>query len=68
MPDLGKRRPSDRIFTRSEVAKHNTRNDCWIIDNGAVFNVTSWIDAHPGQNALLVVQLTPNILLYNSDL
>lgn len=32
----------------SEVQKHNTRDDCWVVINGQVFDVTEFIDAHPG--------------------
>eukprot|EP00009_Paramoeba_aestuarina_P008934 CAMPEP_0201507274 /NCGR_PEP_ID=MMETSP0161_2-20130828/986_1 /ASSEMBLY_ACC=CAM_ASM_000251 /TAXON_ID=180227 /ORGANISM="Neoparamoeba aestuarina, Strain SoJaBio B1-5/56/2" /LENGTH=171 /DNA_ID=CAMNT_0047901591 /DNA_START=44 /DNA_END=559 /DNA_ORIENTATION=+ len=37
-----------RIFTREEVAKHNTRDDCWIVLHGKVLNVSQWIWNHPG--------------------
>lgn len=44
-------------FTREQVAKHNTRDDLWIILNldGAtkVYDVTSYIDEHPGGDAML---------------
>eukprot|EP00924_Labyrinthula_sp_SR-Ha-C_P006766 maker-scaffold_29-snap-gene-4.5-mRNA-1 protein AED:0.01 eAED:0.01 QI:124/1/1/1/1/1/2/249/594 len=35
-------------FTRDEVAKHNTRNDLWIIVKEKVYDVTSYIDLHQG--------------------
>jgi predicted heme/steroid binding protein len=31
-----------------EVAKHNTKSDCWVAVNGQVLNVTSFLSAHPG--------------------
>lgn len=35
-------------ITAAEVAQHNTPDDCWTSINGTVYNVTAWIDQHPG--------------------
>lgn len=35
-------------FTTTQVAAHNSASDCWSIINGSVYNLTSWINRHPG--------------------
>jgi len=34
-------------ITSSDVAKHNTVSDCWLIVNEKVYNVTDYIYLHP---------------------
>lgn len=33
-----------QVYSRSEVARHATRDDCWIIIAGKVYDVTNWLD------------------------
>ena len=42
--------PSSTAYTLTAaiVAEHNIASDCWVTGNGNVFNVTSYINAHPG--------------------
>ncbi len=40
--------PTPVTFTLAEVAVHNTTSNCWLIVNGKVYNVTSYIPYHPG--------------------
>jgi Cytochrome b5-like Heme/Steroid binding domain len=44
------------VFSREEVAKHNAQDDCWIIINEKVYNVTPWIEDHPGGKFILAVR------------
>eukprot|EP01062_Namystynia_karyoxenos_P062510 TRINITY_DN55402_c0_g1_i1.p2 TRINITY_DN55402_c0_g1~~TRINITY_DN55402_c0_g1_i1.p2 ORF type:complete len:128 (+),score=37.60 TRINITY_DN55402_c0_g1_i1:81-464(+) len=37
-----------RQHTWTEVARHNTRSDCWIVLHGKVLDVTQWLEEHPG--------------------
>lgn len=43
-----------RLIPYSEVQKHNSVESCWVILSGNVYDVTSFIDNHPGgRNAIL---------------
>jgi len=42
--------PADgsRRVTIEEVAQHNTKDDCWVIVSGKVYDITEWAPHHPG--------------------
>lgn len=35
-------------LTGEEIAKHNSREDCWVIVNGRAYDVTEFLPEHPG--------------------
>lgn len=35
-------------YTLDDVAKHNKENDCWVVVNGQVLDVTGFMARHPG--------------------
>lgn len=39
-------------FTESDVAKHNSKTDCWTIIEGNVYDLTSYINRHPGGSVI----------------
>ncbi|EME45813.1 hypothetical protein DOTSEDRAFT_71489 [Dothistroma septosporum NZE10] len=41
-------------ITGEELAKHNTKDSCWIAINGQVYDVTSFIPHHPGGASLIL--------------
>lgn len=38
----------DKFYTLQEVAQHNKEDDCWVVVNGLVLNVTDFLKDHPG--------------------
>mmetsp|Transcript_14246 Transcript_14246/g.25527 ORF Transcript_14246/g.25527 Transcript_14246/m.25527 type:complete len:119 (+) Transcript_14246:87-443(+) len=42
MADTGKK------FTLEEISKHKTADDCWIVIAGKVYDVSKYLDEHPG--------------------
>jgi len=44
-----------KAFTFDDVAKHNTKDDCWVVVNGQVLDVTTFLPDHPGgEKAILL--------------
>ena len=35
-------------LTSDEVKKHNSADDCWSIIDGNVYDLTNWVESHPG--------------------
>lgn len=44
---------TQKAYSKSEVAQHNKRTDCWIIIKDKVYDMTSYVDEHPGGDAIL---------------
>ncbi|KAH7883293.1 FMN-dependent dehydrogenase-domain-containing protein [Phlebopus sp. FC_14] len=44
----------DRILTGKEVALHNSRESCWIIVHGKVYDVTDFLDDHSGGSKIIL--------------
>ena len=42
-----------KSYMLTDVATHAVATDCWLIINGKVYNVTDFINGHPGGQAIL---------------
>eukprot|EP00759_Apiculatamorpha_spiralis_P036424 PhF_6_TR36550/c1_g1_i1/m.53928 len=53
-----KRNPSThnltRMYSPQDIAKHNTKNDLWVVVDGIVYDVTLFSMYHPGGKSLLL--------------
>ena len=44
-----------KAFSLDDVAKHNKKDDCWVVVDGQVLDVTSFLLDHPGgEKAILL--------------
>ncbi|KAG9152392.1 hypothetical protein Leryth_016758 [Lithospermum erythrorhizon] len=43
-----------KVFTFQEVADHNKKHDCWLVISGKVYEVTSFLDDHPGGDDVMI--------------
>ncbi|XP_075521910.1 cytochrome b5-like [Primulina tabacum] len=43
-----------KLFTLAEISEHNNKKDCWLLINGKVYDVTKFLDDHPGGDDVLL--------------
>lgn len=46
--------PISSMLDGIEVAKHNSRESCWVIISGKVYDVTDFLDEHPGGASIIL--------------
>lgn len=43
-----------KLYTVKDLKEHTTEDDCWIAINGKVYDVTHFLDEHPGGFDIIV--------------
>ncbi|KAF3435988.1 hypothetical protein FNV43_RR23080 [Rhamnella rubrinervis] len=43
-----------KVYTLAEVSEHNSRENCWLVIDGKVYNVTKFLEDHPGGDEVLL--------------
>ncbi|OAY32789.1 cytochrome b5 [Manihot esculenta] len=43
-----------KVFNLPEVSEHNTHKDCWLVIEGKVYDVTKFLEDHPGGDEVLL--------------
>ncbi|CAK9869535.1 unnamed protein product [Sphagnum jensenii] len=43
-----------KTFDLKEVAQHKAQDDCWMVIHGKVYDVTKFLDDHPGGDEVLL--------------
>jgi cytochrome b involved in lipid metabolism len=38
----------EKEFTMEEIAKHNTKENVWVVVKGVVLDLSDWLEEHPG--------------------
>lgn len=45
--------PPSKLFSWEEIHKHTSRDDCWMVIQGKVYDVSSWVTRHPGGDLIM---------------
>ncbi|OAY28215.1 cytochrome b5 [Manihot esculenta] len=43
-----------KVFTLAQVSEHNNPKDCWLIIGGKVYDLTKFLEDHPGGDEVLL--------------
>ncbi|KAH7121378.1 FMN-dependent dehydrogenase-domain-containing protein [Dactylonectria macrodidyma] len=44
----------DKLFSLPDLQHHRSENDCWVAIHGSVYNVTKFLNSHPGGKAIIL--------------
>jgi fatty acid desaturase/cytochrome b involved in lipid metabolism len=54
-PSIFKANPKEKQFRWEEVAQHNTESSAWVYIGNQVYDITKWLDRHPGGKEVLLL-------------
>ncbi|KAL3751507.1 hypothetical protein ACJRO7_012354 [Eucalyptus globulus] len=43
-----------KLYSMQEASQHNTKEDCWIVIDDKVYDVSSYMDEHPGGDDVIL--------------
>ncbi|XP_057963544.1 cytochrome b5-like [Malania oleifera] len=43
-----------KVYTLADVSEHNSPQDCWLVIDGKVYDVTKFLEDHPGGDEVLL--------------
>ncbi|XP_015892588.3 cytochrome b5 [Ziziphus jujuba] len=43
-----------KVYSLAQVSAHNSRENCWLVIEGKVFDVTKFLEDHPGGDEVLL--------------
>ncbi|PWA67125.1 cytochrome b5 type 28 [Artemisia annua] len=44
-----------KVLSLEEVSQHDKKTDCWLIISGKVYDITPFLDDHPGGDEVLIL-------------
>ncbi|KAI4314065.1 hypothetical protein L6164_027007 [Bauhinia variegata] len=43
-----------KLYSMEEASQHNTKEDCWVVIDGKVYDLSSYMDEHPGGDDVII--------------
>merc|ERR1712127_703878 len=56
--------PGMNAYTLDDVAKHNSKSSCWVVLDGKVLDVTTFLADHPGGELAILTFMTIHLFQF----